>query len=64
MVIESVKGTVTLRNLNPFKHIEVVPLTSGAKPLANPLSIQTATDGGLVPIGEPATPWYLIRIER
>ncbi len=64
MVIEPVQGTVTLRNLKPFASIEVIPLNSGARPLAEPIAPDIQGVTCRIPIGEPATPWYLIRIKR
>ena len=63
-VIEPVKGTITLCDLAPFEHIEVIPLDSAARPLAPAISIETTTDECRISVGQPATPWYLVRVER
>ena len=63
-VIEPVKGFVTLRGINAVGQIEVTPLDSGAKPLGKPIPAEKTADGYRFPLGEPATPWYLIRIVR
>jgi DNA-directed RNA polymerase subunit RPC12/RpoP len=63
-VIEPVKGFVTLKGLAPAGQIEAVPLDSGAKPLGKPIPVEKTSDGYRLPIGEPATPWYLVRITR
>ena len=61
-VIEPVKGFVTLKGINLVGQIEVTPLDSGAKALSKPIPAQKTAKGYRFPIGEPATPWYLIRI--
>ena len=63
-IIEPVTGFVVLRGIESAKQIEAVPLDSGAKPLAKPVPAEKTQDGYRFPIGEPATPWYLIRIMR
>jgi len=63
-VIEPVKGFVTLKGINSVGQIEVTPLDSGAKPLGQSIPVERTIDGCRLPIGEPATPWYLIRIMR
>jgi hypothetical protein len=63
-VIEPVKGFVTLKGINSAGQIEVMPLDSGAKPLGKPIQAEKTADGYRLPLGEPATPWYLIRIVR
>lgn len=63
-VIEPVKGFVTLRGFDGAGPITVTPLDSGAKPLGEPIVAEKTADGYRIPIGEPATPWYLIRCAR
>jgi len=63
-VIEPVKGTITLRNLEPFSQVEVIGLNSAAKPLAPSVPAETIADGCRIALGESATPWYLVRIKR
>jgi ssDNA-binding Zn-finger/Zn-ribbon topoisomerase 1 len=61
-LIEPVRGFVTLKGINPVERIEAMPLDSGAKPLSKPIPAEKTADGYRLPLGEPATPWYLIRI--
>jgi DNA-directed RNA polymerase subunit RPC12/RpoP len=61
-VIEPVKGFVTLKGINLVGQIEVTPLDSGAKAISKSIPAQKTAEGYRFPIGEPATPWYLIRI--
>jgi len=63
-VIEPVIGTITLRKLRPLSRVEAVPLNSAAKPLAASVPVETMADGCRISIGDPVTPWYLVRIER
>ena len=63
-VIEPVKGEVVLRNLEPSQRIEALPLDSAGKPLAESIGVRDIRGDCIVPVGEPATTWYLIRIER
>jgi hypothetical protein len=63
-VIEPVKGFVTLKDIGSVGQVEAVPLDSGAKPLGKPIPAEKTADGYRFPLGEPATPWYLVRIIR
>jgi hypothetical protein len=63
-VIEPVKGKVILRNLEPAKAIVVIPLNGAGEASSNTSSSQNIKAGLEVSIGEPATTWYLARIER
>jgi hypothetical protein len=63
-VIEPVKGFVVLRGIDSAKQVEAVPLDSGAKPMGEPIRAEKTQDSYRMPIGDPATPWYLIRVER
>ncbi len=63
-VIEPVKGSVTLRNIGPAEHVEAVPLNGAGKKIGQSIQAQVVADGFEIPIGEPATTWYLVRIQR
>jgi len=63
-LIEPVKGYVTLRNLRPYKNVEVSPLDGAGKSIGRAIKPKESTDGIRIDIGEPATTWYLIRITR
>ena len=64
IVIEPVKGHVTLENLKPHKKFEVIPLDGPGKSLGQPIEARTSPKGIKIAIGEPATTWYLINIRR
>jgi len=63
-VIEPVKGFVVLRGIESAKQIEAVPLDSGAKPPGKLIPAEKMQDGYRIAVGEPPTPWYLVRIAR
>lgn len=63
-VIEPVKGHVTLRNLRPYRNAEVIPLDSAGKSIGRSVKSEESSNGIEIPIGEPATTWYLISIKR
>ena len=64
IVIEPVKGSVTLRNIKWAEHVEAVPLNGAGKRMGESIRARVVEDGFEIPIGEPATPWYLVRIRR
>ncbi|MGB2864031.1 MAG: hypothetical protein WBC05_11945 [Sedimentisphaerales bacterium] len=63
-VIEPVKGSVTLRNIRAAEHVEALPLNSAGKRMGELIRARVVADGFEISIGEPATPWYLVRIQR
>ena len=63
-VIESVKGSVTLRNIKPAEHVEALALNGAGKRIGESIRARVVADGFEIPIGELATPWYLVRIRR
>ena len=63
-VIEPVKGYVTLRNLRPYRNIEVLPLDGAGKSIGRSIKPKESPDGIEIPVGEPATTWYLISMKR
>ena len=63
-VIEPVRGFLTLRNIDAAGQIEAMALDSGAKAIGRPLTTERTADGWQIHLGEPATPWYLIRVRR
>ncbi len=63
-VIEPVQGQITIRNLRAFQQAKVLPLTSGARPMGQPLNVDATATALRLPLGQPATCWYLLRLER
>lgn len=64
MVIEPVQGQILIKNLGTLNKAEVIPLTSGARPLAEALDVDATMTDIRFRIGQPATCWYLVRLER
>ena len=63
-VIEPVRGKVVLRNLEPLQRIEIIPLDGAGKALENSVSVNGVKGDFVLQIGQPATVWYLVRIQR
>ena len=63
-VIEPVKGKVILRNLEPLQQIEIIPLDGAGKALENSVSAHSVKGDFVLQVGQPATVWYLVRIQR
>ena len=70
-VIEPVKGRIILRNLKSAKSVEAVPLNSAGKKLGRVIVLGTPCGeavktkyGWEIPVGEPATTWYVITVQR
>jgi len=63
-VIEPVKGQVILRNLESSQKIELVPLDGASKALGYITTAHSANGEVKLSIGDQATTWYLIRIQR
>jgi hypothetical protein len=63
-VIEPVRGSLTLRNIRPAEQVEAVPLNSAGKSMGRSIRARKLADGFVIPIGEPATTWYLVKVQR
>ena len=63
-VIEPVKGKVILRNLEASQKIEIIPLDGAGKALGYTVSAHSTNGEVILSIGEQATTWYLVRIQR
>jgi len=63
-VIEPVKGSVTLRNIMAAEHIEAVPLNGAGRRMGDSIPARVIENGFVIPIGEYATTWYLVKIKR
>jgi hypothetical protein len=63
-VIEPVRGKVALRNLEPLKRIEIIPLDGAGKARESSVSVQGVNGDFVLQIGQPSTIWYLVRIQR
>ena len=63
-VIEPVEGKVILRNLEPLRRLEIIPLDGAGKAQSMPTTVRSTNGELVLQIGSPATVWHLIRIER
>jgi hypothetical protein len=63
-VIEPVRGSITFKSLQPAKRVEAVALDGGGAPLGSSMETEKSTQGYRLRLGDPATPWYLIRVWR
>ena len=64
-LIEPVAGTVTLRALTgSVRGVSATALDGAGKPLGAPITARRTAAGWELPIGAPATTWYLVRVER
>jgi hypothetical protein len=63
-VVEPVKGKVILRNLEPLKKVETIHLDGAGKALGYAVTAHNANGDVTLSIGEKATTWYLVRIQR
>jgi hypothetical protein len=64
VLIEPVKGTVKLRGLAKARAIRATPLTGEGRPLGEALRGENSPDGWTFTLGEPATTWWLVEVER
>jgi len=64
LVIEPVKGKVCLRNLEPYEGAEAIALDGAAKSIEKLSNVTASADSVQIPVGDPATTWYLINIRR
>jgi hypothetical protein len=64
MVIEPVKGKVKLRNLEPSPQVEIIPLNGSGRAVGDTIKAHNFEGGFTFCIGEPTTPWYLVRVRR
>lgn len=62
--IEPVSGRITLRNLEGATAVQAQPLDGAGGPLGRAIHAARTPAGWAIPIGDPATTWYEILIQR
>lgn len=62
--IEPVTGTAVLRDLDGATQVTVQALDGAGRPLGSPLDATRAAEGWTIPLGKPATVWYVISVTR
>lgn len=63
-LIEPVAGTITLRNLQGTTSVTAAALDGAGRPIGDSLPARKSADGWTLSLGEPATTWYVITVER
>lgn len=63
-VIEPVLGLVILRDLQAARSVSVQPLDGAGRPLGVPVHAKPDGPAWTVSLGQPATTWYLLSVER
>ncbi len=63
-LIEPVTGWLVLRELDGAVALKLTPLDGAARPIGKPIDGRRLEDGWEIPLGSPATNWYLIEIAR
>jgi hypothetical protein len=59
-----VKGWLTLHELQGAIGVQFFPLDGAARPIGEPIRGRRLESGWEIPVGEPATTWYLVRVIR
>lgn len=63
-LIEPVTGWLVLRELDGAVALKLTPLDGGARPIGKPIEGRRLEDGWEIPLGSPATNWYLVEVVR
>ncbi len=63
-LIEPVTGWVTLHEIEGAVGMQLIPLDGAARPMGEPLRGRRLEAGWELPLGDPATTWYLVRVIR
>jgi hypothetical protein len=63
-LIEPVKGQVVLRNMTGARRVTVSALDGGGHKMGQPVAAKQTQDGWQIQLGDVATTWYQIGIER
>jgi hypothetical protein len=64
VLIETVAGAITLKDLDGAGGVTAIPLNGAGKPTGNPVQAQKNSNNWTFPIGAAPTPWYLIEVSR
>jgi hypothetical protein len=63
-LIDQVKGSVTLRNLQNAHAVHLQPIDGAGQPLGPAIDGTRSGDGWKIPLGSPVTTWYEVTIDR
>lgn len=63
-LVDQVRGTITLRNLQGARAVAVQPIDGAGQPLGAPVRATASGDGWKISVGAPVTTWYQITVAR
>jgi hypothetical protein len=63
-LIEPVKGQIILRSLDSATAVSATPLDGSGKALGEAIAAAKTMRGWEIPVGDPATTWYLVTVSR
>ena len=63
-LIEPVRGWLILRDLDGAVNVELIPLDGAARPIGKPIRAKMVEEGFELPLGDPATNWYLVQVTK
>jgi hypothetical protein len=63
-LIEPVTGWLLLRDLDGAVAVNLIPLDGAARPIGKPIPAKFVEEGFEIPLGNPATTWYLVEVTK
>jgi hypothetical protein len=63
-LIEQVRGSLTLRHIEPAHAVRLQPIDGSGQPLGPPLAASKVADGWQLQLGNPPSTWYEITVDR
>lgn len=63
-LIETVTGSITLRNLEGATAVSAAALDGAGCRIGNPIPARKNRDGWVLPVGNPATTWYVVSVKH
>jgi len=63
-LLEPVRGTIELRNLQAVVAVSAQPLDGAGRPLGDPIAAQQQAAGWSFELGNPSSPWWVLSVKR
>jgi hypothetical protein len=63
-LIEPVTGTIVLQKLDHATQVSAIALDGAGRPIGEPILAKNTDAGWEIPVGDPATTWYLLTVTR
>jgi len=63
-LIEQVRGSITLRHIEPAHTVRLQAIDGAGQPLGPPLDASRVADGWVIQLGNPVSTWYEITVNR